>query len=171
MRQEHLPFCPCGMENPYEICCGPFLSGDTFAQTPEQLMRSRYTAYTQGNVDYIKRTMSAQALKGFDAVKAARWANAVTWRGLRVLKASSIEQDNHRGTVEFIAYYEEQGQLQQLHEISVFRKKGNQWYYVDALPNEFNPRLSRAEPIQKAGRNDPCPCGSGKKYKKCCLAK
>ncbi|MBI2468156.1 MAG: SEC-C domain-containing protein, partial [Candidatus Rokubacteria bacterium] len=24
---------------------------------------------------------------------------------------------------------------------------------------------------QKVGRNDPCPCGSGKKYKKCCLAK
>jgi tetratricopeptide (TPR) repeat protein len=23
--------------------------------------------------------------------------------------------------------------------------------------------------MQKAGRNDPCPCGSGKKYKKCCL--
>ena len=23
---------------------------------------------------------------------------------------------------------------------------------------------------EKVGRNDPCPCGSGKKYKKCCLA-
>ncbi len=24
--------------------------------------------------------------------------------------------------------------------------------------------------MDRAGRNDPCPCGSGKKYKKCCLA-
>lgn len=25
--------------------------------------------------------------------------------------------------------------------------------------------------MSKTGRNDPCPCGSGKKYKNCCLAK
>ena len=25
--------------------------------------------------------------------------------------------------------------------------------------------------MPKTGRNDPCPCGSGKKYKHCCLAK
>jgi uncharacterized protein YecA (UPF0149 family) len=29
---------------------------------------------------------------------------------------------------------------------------------------------ARASPrSEKVGRNDPCPCGSGKKYKKCCL--
>jgi preprotein translocase subunit SecA len=40
----------------------------------------------------------------------------------------------------------------------------------DASRNEFE-----AEPAtpshQKTGRNDPCPCGSGKKYKRCCLKK
>jgi uncharacterized protein YecA (UPF0149 family) len=25
--------------------------------------------------------------------------------------------------------------------------------------------------VNKVGRNDPCPCGSGKKHKKCCAAK
>jgi uncharacterized protein len=25
--------------------------------------------------------------------------------------------------------------------------------------------------VRQAGRNDPCPCGSGKKYKRCCLGK
>ena len=32
---------------------------------------------------------------------------------------------------------------------------------------EFQPTLVK----HKVGRNDPCPCGSGKKYKKCCLLK
>ena len=29
----------------------------------------------------------------------------------------------------------------------------------------------RVKPSQKVGRNDPCPCGSGKKYKNCCMLK
>jgi len=38
-------------------------------------------------------------------------------------------------------------------------------------PPEFNGPEYKARPVQvapKVGRNDPCPCGSGKKYKKCC---
>lgn len=30
-------------------------------------------------------------------------------------------------------------------------------------------QANRASPVQSVGRNDPCPCGSGKKFKKCCL--
>ncbi|MBK5101444.1 MAG: SEC-C domain-containing protein [Desulfobacteraceae bacterium] len=31
--------------------------------------------------------------------------------------------------------------------------------------------LSRTSSSPKIGRNEPCPCGSGLKYKKCCLNK
>ncbi|MCK4891323.1 MAG: SEC-C domain-containing protein [Candidatus Pacebacteria bacterium] len=31
--------------------------------------------------------------------------------------------------------------------------------------------VSSPETVKKIGRNDPCPCGSGKKYKKCCMGK
>ena len=32
-------------------------------------------------------------------------------------------------------------------------------------------RSQELEVAQRIGRNDPCPCGSGQKYKKCCLGK
>ena len=38
-----------------------------------------------------------------------------------------------------------------------------------ALPVKNPPHHSTILPNTKVGRNDPCPCGSGKKYKKCCL--
>ena len=49
--------------------------------------------------------------------------------------------------------------------------------HVDALHRESAARAASRNPPtahvggQKTGRNDPCPCRSGKKYKKCCLAK
>ena len=39
-------------------------------------------------------------------------------------------------------------------------------YYEDDLDDEEEKPFIRVSP--KIGRNDPCPCGSGKKYKKCC---
>jgi hypothetical protein len=40
-------------------------------------------------------------------------------------------------------------------------------------PRSAPPRGPRLEPLQspeeRVGRNDPCPCGSGKKFKKCCM--
>ena len=38
-----------------------------------------------------------------------------------------------------------------------------------ALAGSQLPKV-RQRKVQKVGRNDPCPCGSGKKYKKCCGA-
>ncbi|HVL75240.1 MAG TPA: YchJ family metal-binding protein, partial [Noviherbaspirillum sp.] len=39
--------CPCGGQN-YETCCARYIEGEALAQTAEQLMRSRYSAYTLG---------------------------------------------------------------------------------------------------------------------------
>lgn len=45
-------------------------------------------------------------------------------------------------------------------------------YYNEELQawecSECSPLKYRVQPPKKVGRNDPCPCGSGKKYKKCC---
>lgn len=40
-----------------------------------------------------------------------------------------------------------------------------------AVPSKFGDILSQSQKKRKLGRNDPCSCGSGKKYKKCCLPK
>ncbi|MEW8683176.1 MAG: YchJ family metal-binding protein, partial [Candidatus Thiodiazotropha endolucinida] len=68
-------------------------------------------------------------------------------------------------SVEFIATYKEGGMVRPHHEISRFLKQDGVWYFVDG--QLVAPKTEkRHQP--KVGRNDPCPCGSGKKYKKCC---
>ena len=41
---------------------------------------------------------------------------------------------------------------------------------IKGTPNEDKSKVKKQTPkrVQKVGRNDPCPCGSGKKYKQCC---
>jgi preprotein translocase subunit SecA len=56
------------------------------------------------------------------------------------------------------------------------RREEKEKRHRDQLPTEDEPPLPPpVDPIRKEevepGRNDPCPCGSGKKYKHCCLKK
>src|SRR5438552_688094 len=94
--------CPCCSKKSYESCCGPYLSGIAQAPTPEALMRSRYTAYSKANIDYIAHTMQGRAAEGFNPEEAKKWAKSIRWIRLEVLSAS---MDGDRGEVEFKAYY------------------------------------------------------------------
>src|SRR5688572_26847014 len=95
-----MALCPCGLMKPYLECCAPFIEGKAIAETPEALMRSRYTAYTKANIDYIKQTMRGAALEDFDEDEAREWATTVSWLGLHVLHSKTHKE---RGSVEFIA--------------------------------------------------------------------
>jgi SEC-C motif domain protein len=154
--------CPCGTGKNYAECCGIFIQAQQKPLTPEALMRSRYSAYTQANMDYIAQTMKSPAKDRFDAKSSGEWAKRVTWLRLEV-KATSIQAS--KGFVEFIAYFKEQGKINTLHELSEFCLENGEWYYVDGK------HLSSiaSSTLSPVGRNDLCPCGSGKKYKKCCL--
>ena len=79
--------CPCDSQKKYLYCCEPFIMGKQIPETPEALMRSRYSAYTMANIDYIKETMRGNALVGFQELDAKRWAKRVTWIKLKVLKS------------------------------------------------------------------------------------
>lgn len=155
--------CPCGTGNPLEDCCGPYLSGDALPPTPEALMRSRYTAFTRVDVPYIMETMTDSALDSFNPVSFQKWSQHLIWEGLEILDAPEATGDN--GEVEFVASYRRSdGETFEMHERSQFEKVGDRWYYVDGY-------LPTHEPVhapEKIGRNTPCPCGSGKKFKKCC---
>lgn len=155
--------CPCGSNNNYSECCGIYIHAHKKPETPEQLMRSRYTAYTQANIDYIQQTMKAPKSNHFDAESAKKWAATVQWLGLEVIHCS---MNQTKGYVEFIAHFSEQGNKDCIHEISEFHQLNGQWYYVDG-------KYQRPKPYEKVkiGRNDPCTCKSGKKYKACCLKK
>ncbi len=155
--------CPCGTHKPYDHCCGLFISGQQLPTTPEALMRSRYTAYTQANIDYISNTMKEPASKDFNPEEARSWANDVSWLKLEIVDTSY--DDDHHGKVEFIAHYAHENMKYVLHEVSLFRRDDKQWFYIDGH-GPLNKPQTRAH--KKISRNDPCSCGSNKKYKKCC---
>ena len=142
------------------MCCGVFIEKKQTPQTPEQLMRSRYTAYSKANIDYIKNTMKGKPLAGFNELEAKTWALTVTWIGLKVIQ--SYLETPTKGFVEFSVRLMEGNQLKTIHELSEFHLENNAWLYVDG-ENKQVPIKNKP----KVARNSPCPCGSGKKFKNC----
>lgn len=148
--------CCCGSRAQFEHCCAPFLKKEATPETPEQLMRSRYSAYVHHNANYLIETWHPDC-------NAKQWEQEIItsfeqtqWLGLRVI-SSSYAKNPDEGYVEFSTCFidEKADHKQLIHERSRFIRLNSRWYYLDGI-------------TPKVGRNDLCPCGSGKKYKKCC---
>jgi len=154
--------CPCGSGTPFGECCEPLIRGTRQATTAESLMRSRYSAYVKAEIDYLYETTHPAHRKGYDHEGTRQWAQDSHWDGLQVVSARGGE-DDILGEVEFIATYRDGETVHAHHELGKFRKIDGRWLFVDG-------RMVGQKPIvsSKVGRNDPCPCGSGSKYKKCC---
>lgn len=148
--------CYCGTLQPFEKCCAPLLSGKQRAKTPEQLMRSRYSAFCTENMEYLLDTCHPSQRKPDDRDTLAGTMAHTQWLGLKILKIEDEPVNKEIGYVEFIAFYNA-GDMGQLHENSKFVRENDQWFY-------FNGVL--LDPVT-FGRNEPCWCNSGKKYKKC----
>lgn len=172
--------CPCGSGAAYAECCEPFIKTKAFPDTAEKLMRSRYTAFVTGEIDYIRDTIAPEARKDFDAKSTREWSQGSKWLGLKILSVDSGKPSDKKGTVEFIATYEKNGESVDHHEVAKFRKaESGKWMFVDGDSHTHTggeghhhhpKRETFVREAPKVGRNDPCPCGSGKKYKKCCGA-
>jgi SEC-C motif-containing protein len=128
-------------------------------------MRSRYSAYVEHAIDYIIGTCVRLERKQAVDVKQTRdWSEQSTWLGLKILSIEKGGTGDTKGMVEFEASYERNG-LKDVHrEKAHFKKEDGQWLYEDGEVAPVTVVRSKA----KVGRNDPCPCGSGKKYKHCC---
>ena len=98
--------CPCRSGRPFDSCCGPFLSGAAVAPTAEALMRSRYTAFATGVIDYLERTLVPEARPGFDRRDAAEWSRTSTWTGLEIVSTHAGGANESEGFVEFVAHFE-----------------------------------------------------------------
>lgn len=157
--------CHCGSGNQFEKCCEPFLLKKETPPTAEATMRARYSAYVTGNIDFIKETHHSKTRDEFDEKSTKDWAEQSKWLGLRIKNTQDGQASDESGVVEFIAEYEYKDEIKAHHEISEFKKVDGSWYFYDG--KTFGESVEREGP--KVGRNDPCPCGSGKKYKKCCL--
>jgi SEC-C motif-containing protein len=154
--------CPCGSDRALEACCGPIIDGAP-APSPEAMMRSRYSAYALGKCAHLETSLAPSARKDFDMKSTETWANAVEWKGLTIVGTTGGKPGDTAGTVEFIAKFSEKGNDQQHHENSRFALIDGNWLYLDG--DLIKKPVVRDTP--KVGRNDPCPCGSGKKYKQC----
>jgi len=161
-----MSFCPCDSHLEYKTCCQPYLSGKAAPDTAEALMRSRYTAYVKQDIDYLSKTHHPQTRHEFDPEAAKEWSEKSSWKGLEIKSVQQGASKDDEGFVEFIAHYEMDDQPTDHYEIGQFKKLDGQWYFFDGK----TPRDPYIRSAPKVGRNDPCPCGSGKKSKKCCAA-
>ncbi|MBD8490912.1 YchJ family protein [Echinicola sp. CAU 1574] len=155
--------CPCGSGSDLSNCCEPIIMNFT-ATTAEKLMRSRYTAYSLGNAEYIFQTTHPSVRNQLDLRDIKEWSTSNQWSKLEIMSTQKGLESDIEGVVEFKAHYTDTLSKPHIHhEISSFSKKDGQWFYVIGSFPEPLPA-----PALKTSRNSPCPCGSGKKFKKCC---
>ena len=157
--------CPCNSGLPYASCCEPLIKGVTAAASPEALMRARYSAFAHQEMSYLLETLHPGQRSDYDEEGAAKWARESDWTGLEILDVKGDPATENSGSVEFRASYRRNGEKQEHHELAEFRKSKGIWYFFDGKMVSAG-QYRREAP--KVGRNDPCPCGSGKKFKKCC---
>lgn len=154
--------CPCGSQKTLSNCCGLYLASEVSAPTAEALMRSRYTAFHQGQIDYLIATHKTPETRASlaQSIKNTRWLN------LLIVSTQKGKTRDKTGIVEFVAAYQPAGsvlmaqsvgEVRQMHERSHFIKSSGRWLYTTGemlLP--YQPK-----------RTEPCWCGSGKLFKHC----
>tara|TARA_R110000737_G_scaffold317535_1_gene328239 strand:- start:9152 stop:9640 length:489 start_codon:yes stop_codon:yes gene_type:complete len=156
--------CPCGSERAYALCCQAIIIAKTPANSPEQLMRSRYSAYANKQAQYIYLTYAHSSKAEQSLEDIAQWAAQTKWLKLVIHHSSDYQKDltNHNcAQVEFSAFYQHLGQFFHMREKSNFVLEDNAWRYLDA-------DVSESKVLNKPTRNDVCFCGSEKKFKHCC---
>lgn len=156
--------CPCFSGKTYNECCEPVINNKS-ASTALALMRSRYTAFYNGQAEYLYKTTHS-TIKGQNKLSdIEKSCKENTWTKLEIISVEHGNIKDTRGLVEFKAYFKDKDEKDQvLHERSNFIKEDGKWFYCEGVVNP--PKIDL---MQKVSRNDPCPCGSGKKHKKCCL--
>ncbi|MBO5136984.1 MAG: YchJ family protein [Spirochaetaceae bacterium] len=157
--------CPCGSGKSYSECCQPVIKGHRLASTAEELMRARYSAYEKHEIDFIINSCDhSEGLNEIDREATRSWSEESTWLGLKIIRTEKGGSSDTEGVVEFKATYSKKGLRDVHHEVANFKKINGQWMYSTGnLKTTTVVREGR-----KIGRNEPCPCGSGKKYKVCC---
>jgi SEC-C motif domain protein len=124
--------CPCGSMLLSSMCCQQYISGERDAPTAEALMRSRYTAFTQQNANYLFQTFASEWRKGKAVADLKQGLGELTWTGLEVTGIFEGGRQHQTGEVEFLAHYQIKGQSMTLHERSLFIREEGNWRYLKA---------------------------------------
>lgn len=162
--------CPCGSGRDDSDCCLPVLAREREPETAEELMRSRYTAFARGDVDWIMESHHPDTVSEIDRDEVETWSTGSEWLGLKIRETDAGGPDDDEGVVVFRARYRPQGGQQVEHvERARFLRHEGAWKFHSVV-EEGAPELVPVAPRSTVGRNDPCPCGSGRKHKRCCGA-
>jgi SEC-C motif domain protein len=149
----------------FGVCCEPLINGEP-AKTAVSLMRSRYSAFVVGYLDYVQKTSALEALLKFNRAELEQSLPTTEWLGLEILNTEAGRETDATGFVTFEVRFRQDGRLYRQAERSEFRRIGADWRYCRGEVS-----FTRNPPLIQIGRNDPCSCGSGKKCKKCCGAR
>ena len=167
-----MSLCPCQSGSELTSCCQIILDDASRAGSALALMRARYTAYALQRMDFVYDSTHPDARADIDREAMEQWSRMAQWTGLEIIDAGHPDTREAQDEVEFKAHFLVQGVAQIHHERSQFRFDQQRWWFVDGQDIYSGP-AEKPQPFvrgQKIGRNDPCPCGSGRKYKKCCAA-
>lgn len=126
--------CPCGHPLSYDDCCGRVHHGAA-APTAEALMRSRYSAFATGDVEYLLHSWHPDTRPRTLSLDPAQ-----TWERLEVLSTADGGPLHQEGMVEFRAHYRHSSHSGVLHERSRFSRVDGRWVYLDGIPNPLNKR-------------------------------
>lgn len=160
MANERELMCLCGSQLNYSSCCQLFHEKEKFADSAEDLMRSRFTAYAMRKTDYLLNTWDvSKRPKEIDFSK-----EDVVWTSLEIVSTKKGQVHDNKGLIEFKAYYKSDDEEYVMKELSRFKKQAGQWVYLDGLVSS----VVKVGQQTNQGRNALCSCGSGKKFKRCC---
>lgn len=119
--------CPCGTGRAYADCCAPLIEARWLAETAEELMRSRYTAFAHRDAGHLYRTWHP-ATRPADLE-----LSELTWTRLEILDVVDGGPADSDGIVEFIAHYRAGRRAGELHERSRFQRRAGRWFYLDGV--------------------------------------
>lgn len=123
--------CPCTSKKTFDKCCEPYLTGKKAPETAERLMRSRFSAYALGKVDYLVATTCAEEREKLDRKDLADYCKAISCISLKIVKTEAGGPQDEEGTVLFHASLQVNGKRQLHREFSRFRREEGRWVYVD----------------------------------------
>ena len=122
-------WCPCGGGR-YDSCCAPYLRREAWPATAEQLMRSRYSAFTLGDAEHLLRTWHPRTRP-----ESLRLDDR-DWTGLDVTELVDGGEDDQMGIVGFDAHWVAGRERGRQSERSAFVRRGGRWFYLAATPEE-----------------------------------
>jgi SEC-C motif domain protein len=127
--------CPCTSKLSYDKCCQPFIEGKRLPETAEKLMRSRFTAYALGKVDYLIQTSAEAKREGIDREELKAYCAAISCVGLKIVAKEQGGPGDETGVVKFHASLQQDGKRTLHIERSTFIREDGAWRYEDGVTN------------------------------------